>query len=561
MKWVSGIPEGECGMGKKWLLDSVWLKQIAVALGYIALFAIIRPLSDAHWSLTAGLRLSALLLLPYRYWFALALGDGLYSLPQAIECEPQFGFVWSLQYPFPLTAVAMPIVWFCKEKLSLFPSRRLVNFNALIACSLACSTAWSLYNIGGLWLIPNRGYSIDTLLFGSLFIGSFVAVLTLVPWAILVKLSYRAGTLKSDLRTFFRSPLCFDGCLVVVPALLILSFLTYRSPDASKPVWALFEFAPCVWLTLRHGWRGTVVGGTLTVASICLLFSWNGNIPDLEVVEVQSIIAFCITCLLLMGARITAMQVADQTEKTNARQATLLARQSMLVSEMRLKQASETLEQVCAEMQFNHNRLMTRFRLMLPANESQRLTKDAAATQEKVYQLAEAMHPSAWRRRGLRAALKENIGRALDEMGIAYQSTTTGRGLSQASSGLHTMIYRLARESVVYVCGNQQCTSVKLLLRGAYIDERRIVILRVDGNRDESHYRDDFMLSGQQGRLAKTLGAVGLDLHQLRESTQIFDGELHARIKPNSIRITALLVDAEREREPMAPSPFRLWAG
>lgn len=550
-------------MGKKSFLGSIWFKQVAVVVGYIALFSIIRPLSDAHWSLTAGLRLSALLLLPYRYWFALALSDGLYSLPQAIECEPQFGLVWSLQYPFPLTAIAMPVVWYCKEKLSLFPTKRLVNFNALIACALACSTVWSVYNIVGLWLIPNRGYDIDATLFGSLFVGSFVAVLTMVPWAVLGKLSYRAGTLKSGLWAFIRSPLCFDGCLIVVPALLILSFLTYRSSDASKPIWALFEFAPCVWLTLRHGWRGTVFGGTLTVASICLLFSWGGNIPDLDVVEVQSIIAFCITCLLLMGARITAMHVADQTEKANARQATLLARQSMIVSEMRLKQASETLEQVCGEMQFNHNRLMTRFRLMLPANESQRLSKDVTATQEKVYQLAEAMHPSAWRRRGLRAALKENIGRALDEIGIAYQFTVNGRGFSQASQGLHSMIYRLARESVVYVCGNLQCTSVKLLLRGAYIDERRVVVIRVEGVKEDASYNDDFMLKGQHGRLAQKLGAVGLDLHQLRENAQIFAGELHVRTKANAIRLTALLVDAsENEREHKAPSsPFRLWAG
>lgn len=553
-------------MGSKLKTWPNWLNHLAVFFGYIALFSIIRPFSDAHWSLTAGLRLSALLLFPTRYWFTLALGDAAYSLPQAITCESQFGAPWAVLYTFPLTAVAMPIVWYCKEKLDLFPTKRLVNFNTFIACTLACSTIWSLYNVGGLWLIPKRGYNIDPILFGSMFVGSYIAVLTITPWSILGKLGYRAGALKTGLRSFVQGHLFFDANLIVLPAVLILSWLTYRSADTNKPIWALFEFAPCAWLTLRltlrHGWRGTVIGGTLMVASICLLFSWKGNIPDIQVVQVQAIIAFAVTCLIAMGARITAMHQADEFEKANARQATRLAKQSMLVSEMRLKQASETLEQICAEMQFNHNRLMARFRLMLPANESQRLTKAAVSTQEKVYQIADAMHPIAWRRRGLRAALQENLGRALDEMGIAYQSVTTGRGLSQASQGLHMMIYRLARESVVYVCGNLHCSNVKLLLRGAFINERRTVILRVEGIKQDGPYSGDkLMLAGQQGKLAQKLGVVGLDLHQMRESAQIFEGELHVRTKPDSIRLTALLVDAEKEREHQVPSPFKLWAG
>ncbi|GLQ99673.1 hypothetical protein GCM10007863_40930 [Dyella mobilis] len=538
------------------------LKQLGVAGGYIAVFACIRPLSDAHWSLTAGLRLSALLLFPYRYWFALALGDGLYSLPQAIECEPQFGFIWSLQYPFPLTAVAMPVVWYCKEKLALFPTKRLINFNTLILCSLACSTLWSLYNAAGLWLIPHRGYSIDAMLFGSLLIGSYVALLTIVPWIIMAKLGYRAGTLKKGLHTFFRSPIFFDTGLVVLPALLILSWLTYRSAEATKPIWALFEFAPVAWLTLRHGWRGTVMGGTMTVASICLLFSWGGNIPDADVVQVQAIIAFSITCLLAMGARISAMHQADEVEKTNARQALQLARQSMLVSELRMRQASETLEQVVGEMQINSNRLLSRFRLMLPANESQTLTKQAVTAQEKVYKLADSMHPIAWRRRGMSAALKENIGRALDEMGIAYQCKVTGRGLSQVGNGLHTMIYRLAREAVVYVCGNLHCSRVSILLRGAYVDGQRIVALRVEGLLEDGLANDSFVLEGQQNQLASKLGATGLDLHQLRDNARLFDGELHVRANPKSLRITTLLIDAaQKEKEHSTSSPFRLWAG
>ena len=539
-----------------------WLTQVAIVIGYIALFAIIRPFSDAHWSLTAGLRLSALLLLPTRYWLALALGDALYSTPQAITCEAQFGLPWAIAYTFPLTAVAMPGVWWCKEKLSLFPNKRLVNFNTLIFCAIASSACWSLFDLLDLWLIPHRGYDITPLLFGSMLVGSFVAVLTITPWVIMAKLGYRAGTLKTGLRAFVRSSLFFDATLVVLPALLILSWLTYRASDTNKPIWALFMFAPCVWLTLRHGWRATVMAGSMTVACICLLFTWDGNAPDVEVVQVQAIIAFAITCLILMGARITAMHQADEVEKTNTRQAMQLARQSMIVSEMRLKQASETLEQVCGEMRLNQSRLLHRFRLMLPVNESLDYTKQASSTQEKVYQLANAMHPIAWRKRGLIAALRETIGGALGEVGVAYQCKVMGRGLSQAGKNLHTMIYRLACESVVYVCGNLHCTHLRLLVRGGYIDGQRVVVLRVEGRVEEGFGKETFPFDGQKSQLASKLGASKLTLHQLRDNARLFNGELHVRATAQKIRLTLLLVDTEqKERERHAPSPFSLWAG
>ena len=538
-----------------------WLTQVAVVVGYIALFAVIRPFSDAHWSLTAGLRLSALLLFPSRYWLALALGDALYSSPQAISCEAQYGLPWAIAYTFPLTAVAMPAVWWCKEKLSLFPSKRLVNFNTFILCAIASSACWSLFDIADLWVIPHRGYEITPLLFGSMFVGSFVAVLTITPWAIMARLGHRTGTLKAGLRAFIRGSLFFDAALVVLPALLILSWLTYRASEANKPIWALFMFAPCVWLTVRHGWRATVIAGSMTVASICLLFTWDGNLPDTEVVQVQAIIAFAITCLIAMGARITAMHELDEIEKTNARQAMQLARQSMIISEMRLKQASETLEQVCGEMQLNQNRLLNRFRLMLPVNESLDFTRRASSTQEKVYQLADAMHPIAWRRRGLIAALRETIGRALDEVGVAYQCKVMGRGLSLAGKNLHTMIYRLACESVVYIGGSLHCTSMRLLIRGGYIDGQRVVILRVEGFVEEA-LQGAYPLDGQKSQLASKLGASKLTLHQLRDNARLFNGELHVRATAQKIRITALLIDTEqKERERHAPSPFSLWAG
>jgi hypothetical protein len=278
--------------------------------------------------------------------------------------------------------------------------------------------------------------------------------------------------------------------------------------------------------------------------------------------QVQAIVAFAITCLIAMGARISAMRQREEQEHIDVKEALRLARQSLHISETRLRQASETLEFVCGEMQLTQNRLLNRFRLMLPVNESQLYTKQAATSQEKVYQIADAMHPIAWRRRGLPAALRENIGRALDEAGIAYSYQIKGRGFGVHSSNLHTTIYRLACESVVYICANVRCSSIRLTLRGADIDGDRFVIVRVEGDTELAAEDDSFVIEGARDRLARKLGATQLDLIGLRDYVRLFNGQFHVRPKDNKLRLTYLLHDvAEKEREQLpAPAPLRLWA-
>lgn len=545
-------------MGKRESWSS--LHQVAVVLGYLALFTLVRPLSDAHWQLTAGLRLGLLLLVPYRYWMALAIGDTVTNTYQSHFYASQFGYPWAVINSLPMIAFAMPVVWWCKERLTLFPSKRLVNFQALLLCTLVVPIVWSLVNYSAIVVARNGGVEVNPILLVYLFVGSYVALLTTVPWVIIGKLEYRSGTMIKRLRGFVRSSLAIDAAGLLIPAQIILSWLTLHGKE-DKQIYCLFMFMPVAWLTLKHGWRAAVLGGTVVVACINLLM--NYNTPDPVVLQVQAIIAFAITCLIAMGARISAMRQREDQEHTDVKEALRLARQSLRVNETRLRQASETLEYVCGEMQLTQNRLLNRFRMMLPANESQMYTKQAAATQERVYQIADAMHPIAWRRRGLSAALRENIGRALDEAGVAYNCQIKGRGFGVHSPNLHTMIYRLACESAVYICANMGCSSLRLTLRGGEIDGNRLVMLRVEGSMDAAGADDAFLREGVRDRLAHKLGATRLDLPELRDHVRLFNGQFHVRPNDDRLRLTFLLQDvSEKERERLsAPTPLRLWAG
>lgn len=535
------------------------LYQVAVALGYLALYTLIRPLSDAHWQLTAGLRLGLLLLVPYRYWAALAVGDTVSNAYQSYLNASQFGLPWAIANGLPPIAFAMPVVWWCREKLPLFPSRRLVNFQALLLCTLLVPIVWSLVNYGAIVLAKNPGVEVSSILVVYLFVGSYVALLTTVPWVIIAKLEYRSGEMFKRLRGFVKGPLALDAAGILIPTQLILSWLTLHGKE-DKQIYCLFMFMPVAWLTLKHGWRAAVLGGTAVVACINLLM--NYDTPDPVVLQVQAIIAFAITCLIAMGARISAMHQREEQESADVKDALRLARQSLYMSEMRLRQASETLEFVCGEMQLTQNRLLNRFRVMLPVNESQMYTKQAATTQEKVYQIADAMHPIAWRRRGLPAALRENIGRALDEAGVAYSYQIKGRGFGVLSSNLHTMLYRLACESAVYICANMRCATIRLTLRGGEIDGNRFVVLRVEGSTESVREDDAFVREGVRDRLAHKLGATRLDLMELRDLARLFNGQFHVRPQNDTLRLTFLLQDVtEKEWERLsAPTPLRLWA-
>jgi glucose-6-phosphate-specific signal transduction histidine kinase len=544
-------------MGKRqgWLA----LHQIAVALSYLILYTCIRPLSDAHWQLTAGLRLGLLLLVPYRYWGALVIADTITNAYQSYLNAAQFGVSWAVANTLPLIAFAMPVVWWCKERLTLFPSKRLVNFQTLLLCTLLVSVIWSLINYGAIVLAKNPGVEISPVLVVYLFFGSYAALLTTVPWVLVAKLEYRSGNLLSRLRGFIEGSVARDLAVFLIPMQIALLWLTVHSNE-NRQIYCLLMFIPVAWLTLKHGWRA-VLGGTILIACICLLM--NYETPDPAVLQIQAVITFAVTCLIAMGARISAMRQREERSLADAKQALQLARQNLHMSEMRLRQASEVLEYVCGEMHITQNHLLSRFRLMLPVNESQNYSKQAANTREKLYQIADSMHPIAWRRKGLPAALHENLGRALDEIGVSYSYHIAGRGFGSHSINLHSTIYRLACESLVYICTHTRCSNIRLSLRGGQINDRRFAVLRIDGKLDPVAEDDAFFKAGQLDRLAQKLGATRLNLPELRDLAQIFNGMLHVRPKGDAMRLTFLLQDvsSNEDQEPSSASTsLQLWA-
>jgi hypothetical protein len=88
-----------------------------------------------------------------------------------------------------------------------------------------------------------------------------------------------------------------------------------------------------------------------------------------------------------------------------------------------MQQTSLLLEYVAGVVRMDYARVLQRF---VPAEARSDYDKDFQDVSKQVHHIAESIQPSAWRERGLAAALEESIGTVLHEAGIRYACETPG---------------------------------------------------------------------------------------------------------------------------------------
>jgi glucose-6-phosphate-specific signal transduction histidine kinase len=547
-------------MGKRWWTND-WLLQLGVAVGYGVLYFAIHPLSSSYWPIHAGIRLACLLLIPYRFWPALLIGEAVPNGYAVFPCLDSLGPTWVAIRAIPPFATAMPVVWACRKWLPPFPSRDLVDIKALLICGLLVSTTGMGYSTIAHAVEEHPTTPFAPISALGFFLGPYLAILSIVPWVLMVKINYQQGRLREQLERILISRLFWDTVALAVPAFAVLTWMNYAGNDQVKQIASLAMFLPIAWLTLKHGWRATAVAAPLAIACTAL------PIPVLDDFEsriyaTQVFLAIGVTCLFALGGRISVQLMQEEKERNSALNVQRLAKQSLQLSEQRMRQTSQALEYLAGTLHITNGRLLEHMRRIVPNIESHAFYKQTIASQDQVYRLAESMHPVAWRERGLPAALNETVARALDEADIAYRCEIDGRGFSRLAPAVLTATYRTACEAIVYVTSRLACTRVNLVLRGGETRGKRWVVLRVEGILEETSVASAVYHSEQRKRLAAKLGASNLDVPEIRDHVSIFDGLLHVRMPAGRLRLTVLLHDAVQEESGLdfrpAP-PLRLW--
>jgi glucose-6-phosphate-specific signal transduction histidine kinase len=517
--------------------DNTWLRHVAVAAGYAVSYILLRELSFSHWVLFAGLRLCALMLLPYRYWPALLVGELLPLGYISLSCLEQFGWMWSAVMMVPPVGLAMPIVRFCREQRRLFPARSITSINVLLLCSLLVSVVWTVADTAALIIATLHTHYDYRAAAGRYFLGSYIGILTVVPLVLAVREELISRPIRQILAGMSESRLVLETVSLLLPALALLVWLASGVAGDATQAARMAMFLPVAWLSLRHGWRGAAVGGT--AASIAVILTMP-VVRDHNTVQAQAFIAFTITTMLMLGARIAVLHERERQERMDSRLALAMAQRNVYLGELQLRQTSHALEQMSGAIQASYTQLLGRLRCLMPGTDERTYYRQAAVAQHQMYRLADSLYPLSWRDRGLPAALREgSIPRALDEGGIVYWCDIQG-DVEQLSTSVHMALYRLASEAIALSCAKRNISKVRVRLRSGRAGGRRWAVLCVDSDVDYER-----LTRVRWDDIQSALGGTGMGLGALKDRAGVFEGKVHVRAHGTGNRISIILFDPE----------------
>jgi glucose-6-phosphate-specific signal transduction histidine kinase len=281
-----------------------WGQIIAVAAAYAACYEVTRYFSYSHWILTAGLRLACLLLVPYRFWPALILGESLPVVQNALLHGQDFGWAWASVSAIPFIPLCMPFVKAIRERMPLYDENGQLNANTLLFATLACALVTALRTdlaVFAALIVNPDGWEawraeglIDLLAY---VLGAYLGALSLAPILLALREWFRESL---SWKRFFASQLTRDVSVGALPLLIAVTAAASASSGFGLDVLRLATAVPVIALTLRHGWQGTAVGGLLCSVALA---TTSATLLDPAMIRTQVILALVISGSLFAGIK------------------------------------------------------------------------------------------------------------------------------------------------------------------------------------------------------------------------------------------------------------------
>ncbi len=516
-----------------------WWKHLAIAVAYGMGVWLIEHLNVPHFLLVCGLNVSVLLLVPYRFWPAMAVAQSLAQLPVAIACASSFGVLWSSLMLVPGLLFMGPVVYYFRERIHLFDRKGDVRVGMLLLCSLVVAVVLMGFNevqfvtiVYPVGVQPMHYHHLAA----QWVLGNFIGVLTVVPAVLAVRQAIREHGWRSLVSTVIESRATFESITFIVPVLAVLIWAGFAEPHL-RSLAQVAMFVPVVWLALRHGWQGAALGGT--AASLALVWLMPEKYDE-ATIQAEVIVAFAICTMLLLGARIEALDQRAEKERKEVRTALALAQRNVHLGEMQLRMTAQALEQARETVRAGYAMMMGRLRHLQPALDDGGYQRLASAAQDQLFGISESLHPAIWRERGLPAALREGaVARMLDHAGIRYWCELKGP-LSYLSSTVHLALYRMVCEALAEGCSKRDVSDVCVRIRGGDVNGRRWVAVSIVFRANLvrlPHVKWDDMLP----RLVRT--TTGAGIKAIQDRAAIFEGYARERALPDGKRISWLMLD------------------
>jgi len=526
-------------MGKG-LWERAWVRHVAVALAYGVIAAIFRELSVSHWMIADGVRLSAFLLIPYRYWPALLVGDLGYYVYLSYDCLDNWGITWAIYNLLSPGLFTAPLIYWVRERWQPI-GKTGQNVGGLLGAALLMSCLLALRGVLSVNLmhVP-KGYLIQNGdLAASYIIGCYLGVLTITPLVLAIYYAVTRCGWRKLYGQIADSRLVFESTCMGLPILAFLLWLGISAPANSdiRQLVQVAMFLPVVWLALRHGWQGAAVGGAVASCAIRLMMP---ALYDRHTIEAEIIVAFAMSTMLLMGSRISTFNRYAEQERADVRMAFALAQRNVYVGEMQLRMASQTLDQVRESIQAGFAMMLGRLRHLQPALDDRGYQRHALVAQEQLQRLADGLYPISVRERGLPIALRDGaMARLLQQAGLHYSCDVRGP-LSRVSQTLRVTVYRIVNEAVADVCSKQDMSDIHVQIRCMESHGRCAVMVRIRLRAEPVRMRH---VSWDELHAYVVRTTSGLGLRAIKDRAAIFEGRAKVRTYSEGRTVSVLLLD------------------
>jgi two-component system, NarL family, sensor histidine kinase FusK len=514
-------------------------KRLVVAVAYGFGVWLIAHLNVPHFLLICGFNVSVLLLTPYRYWPLLTLAQSLSQVPVAIECVSSLGVVWSSLMVVPGNLFVGPLVYYFRERARLFDRSGHVRVGMLLLCALLVALVLTVIDevqFATVVYPPGAKPMHYHHLAAQWILGNFIGILCVTPAVLAVRQAIRDRGWRSLMAAISESRSTFESICFIVPVLMILIWAGFAEPHL-RGLAQVAMFVPVVWLALRHGWQGAALGGSVATLSVVWLMPEK---YDDATIQAEVIVAFAISTMLLLGARIEVLDRRAEQERKEVRTALALAQRQVQLGEMQLRTTAMALEQARETVRAGYQLMMGRLRHLQPAIDDGGYQRMALTAQDQLAGISESLHPAIYRERGLPAALREGaVARMLEHAGIRYWCELKGP-LSQLSSTLHLALYRMVCEAIAYGCNQRDISDVCVRIRCSSTNGWRWVVVSIVFQANVvrlPHVKWDDLVP----RLVRT--ATGGGIKALADRAAIFEGHARERSLPEGRRIAWLMRD------------------
>jgi glucose-6-phosphate-specific signal transduction histidine kinase len=369
--------------GSKWAHIG---KGLVLGALYCAAYWVLWQASFTQWFLPAGLRVAALLFLPYRSWPYLFAGDATALLILRAPKADEYSVQWAYASPFllmPSIAIVIAVI-----KKHAADTKQIVNWLPVIILAVAISG--SINNLAVNYFLSGPPVTTSFMeRFLRVSIGYFLGILILVLPCIL--------WLQRREHHYYRRHLLRDTaiCILIIVTLFVVISFPKENEQIAWQTMLMLMLVPAAGLTYLHGWRGAAISLIVVNLATAQALPYTG-VPgtyDAAVFIVQVALSISASAFLILGAKISHLYDRARQLGISEKKAHEMTRSSLLVGESNLREQVLYMAQMQVCMDDQRKQLVETLKAQGKFTDAMLLNSEAVEHMQSFESRATAIYP------------------------------------------------------------------------------------------------------------------------------------------------------------------------